>query len=81
MAAVEIKGHTYDRSLAQDAQKRFCAAHNLPFFAPYGGFCPSCFINIYDPTVTERYVNGISVEEAGRNLISGCPYCNHSFVE
>jgi hypothetical protein len=60
---------SYD--LGYKAQTEFCYDKDIPHFAPYLGWC-SCGRNIYSK---------ISVQEAGRDLITGCPHCNKSFVE
>jgi len=62
----------YDIELATEAQMGFCSSKKVPLFAPVYGVCPSCKGNIYQV---------ISVEEASNDLITGCPYCNESFVE
>lgn len=67
---------------ARDAQEKYCDEHDLPHFAPFNGICENCFANIYVPVERKNgAVLGISVEEAGSRLISGCPHCNHSFCE
>ena len=80
-----MTGTTYDPIEAAKAQERYCNEHEIPVFAPRNGWCHSCGRNIYEPyTYRGREDNtyyGISVEEAGSRLITGCPHCNHSFVE
>ena len=63
---------TFDVELAAEAQIGFCGSKNIPLFAPTYGVCSGCKRNIYQV---------ISVEEASSDLITGCPYCNESFVE
>ncbi len=68
------------------AQLEYCEHMDLPFFAPEDGFCPRCGNNIYDARthLTDKYdpeFAGISVEEAGSRLITGCPHCSHSFCD
>lgn len=64
------------------AQARFCREHSVPVFAPAGGFCYRCGRNIYADVVRRRGVSrGISVEKAGRELITGCPHCAATFVD
>ena len=52
-------------------QLEYCRKHNTPFFAPRNGICYSCGENIF---------KGITESEAKNTLITGCPYCNYSFV-
>ena len=66
---------TYDSIKARQAQKKYCEEHNLPHFAPESGVCWRCGNNIY---YGQR---GISVEEAGSTLITGCPHCHWSYCE
>jgi hypothetical protein len=76
MEATERTLH-YSTEQAIQAQAMYCEIHKLPFFAPgYGtrGCCPHCHNPIF-------IIGGISVEEAGETLITGCPYCHYSFVE
>ena len=64
----------YDIKEAIKAQRDYCNRRNVPHFAPFDGICYSCGANIYGP-------RGISVEEAGARLISGCPFCHASYVD
>lgn len=52
-------------------------------FAPRNGWCWSCHENIYQEGLQTRYGwrNGISVERAGSELTTGCPFCNRSYVD
>ena len=43
-------------------------------FAPSSGYCYCCGKNIYGE-------GGISVEEAGSQLTTGCPFCHRTFVD
>lgn len=63
---------TFDRKKAAEAQSKFAQEHECPMFAPIEGWCYHCGRNIYEQ---------ISVEEAGKRLITGCPHCYHSFVD
>ena len=68
---------TYDDVRAGAAQSRYCEANDAPHFAPYWSNdyrCYHCHRNIYAE-------GGISVEEAGSRLITGCPFCHYSFCE
>ena len=53
-------------------QKLYCKTLKQPYLAPAGGICFKCNEQIYDR---------ISIEEAGKNLITDCPHCNHSFLD
>ena len=65
---------TFDINAAKKAQKKYCKEKEYPLFAPIDGVCWSCGKNIY-------CVNGISVEHASNNLITGCPFCHRSFCD
>ena len=65
---------TFNRQEAIKAQRDYCDKHDVPHFAPFDGICYSCGANIY----SER---GISVEEAGSRLITGCPFCRRTYVD
>lgn len=72
----------YDTVKAIQAQREYCEEHGRFVFAPeIGGQCYRCHRNIYAPIDHGGYTTGITVEEAGRTLITGCPHCHHSFVE
>lgn len=65
----------FDPAAAAKEQEAYCERHELPMFAPESGICPRCGRSIFQGP------SGISVEEAGRRLITGCPHCDMSFVE
>ena len=68
---------TYNPALAVKAQEEYCDREDAPFFAPNGRIfyrCYYCNKNIYSE-------GGISVEDAGSRLITGCPFCHHSYVD
>jgi len=52
-----------------DAQKKYAGDWN---FAPDDGICWGCHKQIY-----ER----ISIEKASSELITGCPWCNKTYVD
>ena len=56
------------------SQKEYCKRYGFMLFAPESGCCYKCGQNIY----AEK---GISVDLAGKHLITGCPHCNASFVD
>ena len=55
-------------------QRDYCDKINAPFFMPSDGFCYSCGQDI----VTHFIDIGLKGNE---ELITGCPYCNYSYVE
>lgn len=74
--------YNFDPAISAKAQAAYCDEHELPMFAPADGHCPRCGYNIYLPVNgSHSAVMGITVEEAGSRLITGCPICNYSFVE
>lgn len=52
------------------AQKKYAEDNKLPLFAPREGLCPFCNEQIY---------NLISLEKAGMELITHCPYCSGAY--
>lgn len=73
----------YDTAKAIEAQRHFCEEHGYPVFAPgYSGYCYRCGKNIYQPeTWPGGHTTGITVEGAGKTLITGCPHCHYSFCD
>lgn len=72
---------TYDRVRAAAIQRDYCRRRKAPCFVSSGA-CIRCGRNIYDPIRHKNgCVTGISVEEAGTHMITGCPHCNASFVD
>lgn len=66
----------FDTEAAIKAQRDYCDRKGAPYFAPlYDGRCFSCYANIFAAP------HGISVEEAGSRLITGCPYCGRTYVD
>jgi hypothetical protein len=75
---------TYDISKATKAQEKYCAEKGYPHFAPHSGKCFSCGQNIYSEkgrTRSGKERNGISVERASKELITGCPFCNRTYCD
>ena len=74
----------FDPIAAAKAQAQFCEDHELPLFAPDNGWCIACGRNIYEPYTCRRgnetVTYGITVEYAGKKLITGCPFCHTSFA-
>lgn len=64
------KRPTFDSKKAAVAQELLCKKG--PCFAPHDGICYRCGLQIYAK---------ITVEEAGRNLITSCPHCNYSYCD
>jgi hypothetical protein len=54
-----------------EAQKQYCKDHNTPFFAPETR-CWSCGANIWKK---------ITLEQACKTYITGCPCCNRSYCD
>lgn len=72
-----IDGRTFDAKAALIAQRALCEAEGYPFFAPRDGVCWVCRRQIYE----EFKGCGITVEGAGRALVTGCPHCCRSYCE
>lgn len=53
------------------AQLIYCRDKHVPFFAPLNR-CSSCGRDVWDR---------VSLEAAGRELITGCPFCNRSYCD
>lgn len=64
----------FNAAEAAEAQAKYCEKNEVPMFAPNNGRCVCCGRNIYD-------VGGISVETAGKKMITGCPFCDASFCD
>lgn len=72
----------FNPKLAAKAQEDYCERNECPMFAPRDGLCYRCGYNIFLPfNGSHGAMLGITVEEAGRKLITGCPICNYSYVE
>lgn len=82
----------YDVLAARKAQDKYCEEKVAPHFAPESGICWACGKNIYKPIehnqkdwktkeIIGKYVTGITVEKAGKELITGCPHCNRSYCD
>lgn len=76
----EKPAETFDPEKANRAQIKYCREHSYPHFAP-AGRCWRCGKNIYEQHEENGHKHGISVERAGRELITGCPHCCWSFCE
>ncbi|OEH86223.1 hypothetical protein BHU72_11855 [Desulfuribacillus stibiiarsenatis] len=73
-------------------QKTLCKERQLPHFAPSDGRCWSCKRNIYETKenkmrnwqtgeITGTYLTGITVEQASKELVTGCPHCSRSYCD
>ena len=73
----------YDVKKSCEAQREYCRKNDKPHFAPYDGVCWKCRKNIYEPQKQKygnrEYTTGITTEQAGSSLVTGCPHCNRSF--
>lgn len=74
----------FDVQASIKAQEKYCKENGLPHFAPHNGRCWSCGKNIYkeypnsyNPEITD----GIDVERAATELVTGCPHCNRSYCD
>lgn len=73
---------SYDPKRAIKAQILYCHREKVPMYAPPDGRCPRCGMQIYRELKTSYgYSLGITIERAESGLITGCPFCNYSFVE
>lgn len=74
----------YNIIKAAQAQEDFCASKSTLNFVKFG-HCFSCgnnvFAQVFHPNRKFNQYTGVTVEEAGTALITGCPHCNRSFVE
>lgn len=80
-----MENKTYDKKLAIAAQEKLCEDEKYPHFAPINGICYDCNSNIYVEQKHEhgkyKWSTGVSVESAGKALITGCPHCSHSYCD
>ncbi|MEG0471300.1 MAG: hypothetical protein RR588_03100 [Solibacillus sp.] len=66
------------------AQAEYCTENKAPHFAPKSGVCWNCNKNIYQEHPNKynpNIMSGISVEEAKKQLVTGCPHCNRSYCD
>lgn len=76
----DIMAH-FNSSEARAAQDKYCEENGYPHFAPESGKCWSCNSDIYAQINHGGYKTGISIEEAGSTLITGCPHCHISYCD
>ena len=72
---------TFNPRKAAEAQAEYCRKKDFPQFAPKRGRCWRCGQNIYKENDHGTCKTGISVEQAGSELISGCPHCDWGYCE
>lgn len=77
---MENQTETFNPEDANAAQVRYCNENKAPHFAPTSK-CYDCHKSIYEQIDPGTYKTGISVERAGRGLITGCPHCHHSYCD
>lgn len=89
--------NTFNTLEAIQAQKKYCEEKDYPHFAPTSGRCYRCNKIIYEqigwkiesgmkfqvPLHSKElhHTTGITVEEAGSTLVTGCPHCNRSYCD
>lgn len=73
----------YNTNAAVKAQAKYCHERDIPNFAPgLDGKCYHCNREIYKQIQHEDgHITGITVEQAGKMLVTGCPHCHFSFVD
>ena len=92
-----LNSDKYDKNKSVIAQDEYCEQNDKPHFAPYTGTCYRCHRNIYKPqgwraedygsvpvpfySDQADYITGITTEEAGRKLVTGCPHCHMTFCD
>lgn len=97
MKKEEFKEELFDVEKARKGQLEYCEKNNAPHFANESGKCWACGRQIYKPVFWKRkgncqfdivnsyeecdFVTGITVEEASRELVTGCPHCNRSYCD
>lgn len=61
-----------------EAQWHYAIEHRALFFIPDDGVCFSCKKNIFQPT---KWREGITIDEAASQLITGCPHCFRTYCD
>lgn len=76
-------------------QRDYCEREDAPHFAPTGGSCWNCNMNIYEPRhwkfekgrkipvskEESTITTGITTKEATESLVTVCPHCNRSYCD
>lgn len=76
---------TYDSRAAIAAQENLCQTLGIVMMAPRSGICWSCRRSIYDKQMVPGFMGrppyaiGVSVEQAAKSVITGCPHCHRAF--
>lgn len=85
-----MSNETFNVNEAIKAQAKLCKEKNYPHFAPHDGQCWDCGRNIYEKWErnenssfggTRKVVSGITVEKAGKELVTGCPHCHRTYCD
>lgn len=79
----EMSQKIFDAEKANKAQEEYCKIRKVPHFAPQKN-CYYCGQNIYAETGKLKNGGtwqGISVERAGNEHITGCPFCSHTYCD
>lgn len=76
-----MSNETFDVKTACQAQSKLIKENGYPYFAPSDGQCYDCRRNIYEQIDHGGHKTGISVESAGKSLVTGCPHCHHSYCD
>lgn len=81
----EVK-QTFNVQEAITAQRKWVLENAAPHFAPNNGICWRCKRQIYEEIEQPAWngntrKTGISVEKAGRELVTDCPHCNRSYCD
>lgn len=97
MKKEEYKEELFDVEKARKGQLEYCEKNNQPHFASESGKCWVCGRQIYKPVFWKwnkynqfekvnridecDYVSGITVEEASKELVTGCPHCLRTYCD
>ena len=55
------------------AQLRYCQVREIPMFLPQDGICWNCGARVFGGN------GGYTVEDAGKRLLTSCPYCRKAW--
>lgn len=67
-----------ETALCIEAQKKYAQKNKTLWFAPSNGICFSCGKNIFHST---QWSQGITLEMATNEIITGCPHCFRTFCD
>lgn len=68
-----MKSYDYIKKCVE-VQKNLCKQRGTICFIDSDGVCFHCHRNIFDE-------GGLDIVKAGKDIITGCPYCKTSFVD